>query len=80
MIARAIAVWVLASACRAADPGWIEPPPDGTKVTCPVSGDTCEKTPTTRAAVFAMRTYYFCCDDCPARFAADPARYVRRVP
>jgi YHS domain-containing protein len=56
--------------------GYVEPPPDGTVVTCPVSRKQCTKTPATPAAIYEMRTYYFCCDDCPARFAAAPERYA----
>jgi len=56
--------------------GFASPPPDGTMVTCPVSGERCAKTPLTPAAVFEMKTYYFCCEDCPRSFRADPARYA----
>jgi YHS domain-containing protein len=56
--------------------GYEEPPPDGTIVTCPVSRTRCTKTPATAAAVYEMRTYYFCCDDCPKRFAEAPERYA----
>jgi YHS domain-containing protein len=71
--------WALAlSACigKRTDAGFTAPPPDGARVTCPVSGERCTKTPLTPAAVFEMKTYYFCCEDCPTRFRADPGRYA----
>jgi YHS domain-containing protein len=76
-----LALAALGSGCPARGSGrrgYAEPPPDGTEVTCPVSGDRCKKNPATPSAVYEMRTYYFCCDDCPKRFAEAPERYGDR--
>jgi YHS domain-containing protein len=56
--------------------GYFEPPADGTIVRCAVSGKTCKKTPGTPSAIYDEATYYFCCDDCPAKFAAEPEKYA----
>ena len=37
--------------------GYAVPPPDGTAVVCPVSGDTCVKSPEMKAAVFDMQVH-----------------------
>lgn len=58
--------------------GYEEPPPDGAMITCPVSGERCAKTAATPSAIYEMRTYYFCCDDCPKRFVQAPERYADR--
>lgn len=64
------------AACRTKSAGYAQPPPDGTSVTCPVSGRQCVKGPLTPAAVYEMHTFYFCCEDCPTRFAEAPERYA----
>lgn len=76
----AIAFGLALAACSGSrgDTGYAAPPPDGTMVTCPVSGEKCEKTPLTPAAVFESKTYYFCCADCPRRFREGPDRFVPR--
>jgi YHS domain-containing protein len=75
----AYVLFLLAAACPGAkgDAGFTTPPPDGTKIRDVVSGEECEKTPLTQAAVFESKTYYFCCADCPRRFREAPARFVR---
>lgn len=52
------------------------PPADGVIVTCPVSRASCQKGSETPSAIYESRTYYFCCPECPKRFAEEPARYA----
>ncbi|MCK6549189.1 hypothetical protein L6R52_25325 [Myxococcota bacterium] len=73
----ALALALSGAACtKRPDAGWVEPPKDGTVITCPVTGDRCAKTPSTPAAIVHDRTYYFCSDDAAARFRAAPERYA----
>ena len=71
-------LFIAAAACPGAksDTGFSKPPPDGATVIDPVSGQRCEKTPLTPAAVFEMKTYYFCADDSPRRFREAPERFA----
>jgi YHS domain-containing protein len=67
--------------CRPGTPGeraagYLEPPPDGARIRDPVSGETCSKTALTPAAVYEMRTHYFCSAACPRMFADHPERYA----
>lgn len=56
--------------------GYEEPPAEGTMIVDPVTRERCEKGPTTPAAVYADRTYYFCGPH-RAAFLADPAAHLR---
>lgn len=66
------ALWGAASiACPRPPPaGYLTPPPDGTTVTCPVTGARCVKGPETPAAIRSMRTFYFCTPEAARRFEA----------
>lgn len=64
---------LLLAGCRPSfspEGGYLEPPPDGARVRCPVSGQACTKDGLTEAAVWEGRTYYFCCADCRTQFLA----------
>lgn len=56
--------------------GYYTPPADGVLVWCPVSKTQCAKGPSTPSAIVESKTFYFCCPDCQARFAAEPSKYV----
>lgn len=72
-----LAALALFASCRKRGPfGFLEPAPDGTHVTCPITGETCTKTPETASAVYDERTYYFCTPAAWDRFQADPGRYA----
>jgi YHS domain-containing protein len=76
---RSIAVSLALAGCPKKElAGYVEPPPDGAPITCPVRGSTCTKTPDTEAAVFEMRTFYFCTPEARVEFAANPSRYAHR--
>jgi YHS domain-containing protein len=64
---------LLCSAARAAD----EEKKEGkAQATCPVTGKAIDK------AFFAEqdgKRVYFCCGDCPAMFAKDPAKYLKKL-
>lgn len=62
---------------RTAVVGYAEPPADGAQVTDPVSGEACEKTPLTEAAVYQDRTYYFCGAGHRPTFVSAPQTYLR---
>jgi YHS domain-containing protein len=61
---------------RSTPRGFEEPPADGTKITDPVSGASCEKTPETPAAIVRDRSYYFCAPESAARFVERPETYA----
>jgi YHS domain-containing protein len=44
---------------------------------CPVSGDKVGDSKLT--ATYEGKLYHFCCDDCPKKFAKDPATYAKAV-
>ena len=74
----ASALWLLV-ACREAPRvlgGHSTPPPDGTALVCPVTGERCPKGPELDSAVFQMRTFYFCRPESRAVFAENPERYA----
>ncbi|MBX7191425.1 MAG: YHS domain-containing protein [Sandaracinaceae bacterium] len=48
----------------------------GDTTTCPVSGDQFVVTADSPHVEYQGRTYYFCCQHCPARFEANPEQYV----
>jgi YHS domain-containing protein len=59
-----------------------QPAPDANVVdlgntVCPVSGDKVGDSKLT--AVYDGKLYHFCCDDCPKKFAKDPATYAKAV-
>lgn len=58
--------------------GYMTPLPDGAPVEDPVSGAICRKDAATEAAVFSMRTFYFCSDTSRAAFGENPERYAYR--
>lgn len=68
---------VLFGCPRPAAVGYAEPPADGTQVVDPVSGEACEKTPLTEAAIYQDQTYYFCGAKHRPAFVATPEAYVR---
>ena len=73
-----MALFGLAACKSRASPGYADPPPAGTVVTCPVTGATCVKDGATEAAVYEMRTYYFCRPEDRTRFVEDLTRYTDR--
>jgi YHS domain-containing protein len=75
-LATALGLLALLGCPRAAPVGYAEPPADGTLVKDPVSGEACEKTPLTEAAVYRDQTYYFCGPNRLA-FVATPDAFVR---
>ncbi len=44
---------------------------------CPVSGDKVGDSKLT--STYEGKIYHFCCDDCPKKFAKDPATYAKAV-
>jgi hypothetical protein len=58
--------------------GYTVPPEDGIEIVCPVTGERCVKGPETEAAVFEMRSFYFCRPESRAVFAENPTRYARK--
>jgi hypothetical protein len=58
--------------------GYTEPPDDGIEIVCPVTGERCVKGPETEAAVFEMRSFYFCRPESRAVFVQNPKRYAYR--
>ena len=56
--------------------GFTVPPPDGIEIVCPVTKERCAKGPETEAAVFEMRSFYFCRPESRAVFAENPKRYA----
>ena len=75
------AALLAAAGCRGADRslgGYTVPPKDGIEIVCPVTGERCMKGPETEAAVFEMRSFYFCRPESRAVFAENPKRYAYR--
>jgi hypothetical protein len=58
--------------------GYTVPPPDGIGIVCPVTKERCVKGPEIEAAVFEMRSFYFCRPESRAVFAENPTRYAYR--
>ena len=56
--------------------GYTVPPPDGIEIVCPVTGERCLKGPETEAAIYQMRSFYFCRPESRAVFAENPKRYA----
>ena len=56
--------------------GYTVPPADGIEIVCPVTKERCVKGPETEAAVFEMRSFYFCRPESRAVFAENPKRYA----
>jgi len=50
---------------------------ENTQTTCPVSHEVIEKK--TTFSDFEGRRVYFCCEDCQAKFAADPQKYLSKM-
>ena len=49
----------------------------GKEYICPVTGEKFKGTKETKAADYKGKSYYFCCEDCPDKFIADPDKYIR---
>jgi YHS domain-containing protein len=49
------------------------------KVVCPVSGETMLKSQAVASYEFEGKTYYFCGEDCKAKFVKDPAKYIGKT-
>jgi YHS domain-containing protein len=47
---------------------------------CPVSGEAFTVTADSPRAEFEGKTYYFCCGGCAQKFAADPKKFLARLP
>jgi len=43
---------------------------------CPVMGGTIADTTGLKFEDYEGKRYFFCCDECPAKFHADPAKYA----
>lgn len=56
--------------------GYPRPLPDGARFRDPVSGRECTKDGSTEAAVFRMRTFYFCSDEARAEFSENPEEHA----
>lgn len=68
---------LLSSGCpRGRLGGFVSPPADGTEIRCPVTQVRCAKGPATEAAVFEMRTFYFCTAEARTEFAETPKKYA----
>jgi len=46
-------------------------------MTCPVSGETFNKSEDTESMEYNGKTYYFCCAGCKEKFVKDPEKYVK---
>jgi YHS domain-containing protein len=44
---------------------------------CPVAGDKIEGSG--HMVAYEGKVYHFCCDECPAQFKKDPAKYAKLV-
>ncbi len=51
----------------------------GDRTKCPVSGDEFVVTADSPHQEYNGKTYYFCCPDCPKKFAANPEKYVPKT-
>lgn len=58
--------------------GYAEPPTDGIEIVCPVTHERCVKGPQTEAAIFEMRSFYFCRPESRDIFVENPKRYAYR--
>lgn len=48
----------------------------GDRTRCPVSGEEFTVTADSPHTDYQGKTYYFCCPHCPAKFQADPSKYL----
>lgn len=48
----------------------------GDRTRCPVSGEEFVVTAESPHVEYQGKTYYFCCEHCPARFQANPEQFV----
>jgi len=46
------------------------------KYVCPVMGTALTKLDPKLSFEYEGKVYYFCCDGCPQKFRADPAKYI----
>jgi YHS domain-containing protein len=51
----------------------------GDRTKCPVSGEEFVVTADSPHAEHNGKTYYFCCNDCPKAFQANPDKYVPKA-
>ena len=51
---------------------------DESKVTCPVSGSTFNKSEANGSIEYNGKTYYFCCAGCKEKFEKDPEKYAKK--
>jgi YHS domain-containing protein len=49
----------------------------GTKLKCPVSGESFTVTAKTAQVTYKGKRYAFCCPDCQPAFTKNPAKYVK---
>ena len=47
-------------------------------VTCPVSGKVMKKSEAKATYEYQGKTYYFCCEDCKAKFIKNPEKYTQK--
>lgn len=52
-------------------------PPEGTKVTCAVSGEEFAINKSTLTSTYNGRVYVFCCAGCKSEFDAAPQKFVK---
>ena len=50
---------------------------DDKMATCPVSGETFNKSDGNDSMEYKGKTYYFCCADCMEKFKKDPEKYIK---
>jgi YHS domain-containing protein len=51
---------------------------DENSMTCPVSGETFNKSENTESMEYQGKTYYFCCAGCKEKFEQDPEQYTKK--
>lgn len=49
----------------------------GNQVICPVTGDKFVITKNSPQMEYKGKTYFFCCPGCPAKFKANPEKYLK---
>ncbi|HTQ47014.1 MAG TPA: YHS domain-containing protein [Polyangiaceae bacterium] len=50
----------------------------GDRTSCPVSGKDFTVSAESPHVEYQGKLYYFCCPQCPQKFLADPAKYLRK--
>jgi YHS domain-containing protein len=50
------------------------------QIVCPVMGTVTSEKDAVGYQDYNGKRYYFCCDDCPDKFKADPAKYANGKP